>query len=437
MGVINVLQQVWRAHDLRRSLLYVAGMLVVFRILAHIPLPGVDQENLRALFANNQLLGFVNIFSGGGLENFSIVALGVAPYITASIIFQLLTMAVPRLEELSKDGDYGRQKISQYTRYATPPLAALQAVGIITLLRQSSALGAPVLPAVLDPFSYITLIVTMIGGSMFLMWIGELITERKIGNGISLLIFAGIISQLPSTVGNTWQLLRSPGGGIDIQQLIEVAVFAVIAIVTIYGVVYITEAQRNVPVSYAKRIRGSRMYGGVDTHLPLRVNQAGVIPIIFAISILLFPPLAAQFFANATTPWLANVAAGITRLFQNQTFYASSYFILVFIFTYFYTAVIFQPTQIAENLQKQGGFIPGIRPGRPTADYLGYVINRIIFAGALFLGTIAVMPLVIQQTSGISTLAIGGTSLLIVVSVVIETVRQIQAQLVMRDYETF
>ncbi|MFA7286775.1 MAG: preprotein translocase subunit SecY [Patescibacteria group bacterium] len=437
MGVMNVLRQIWQAKDLRRSLMIVVGMLAIFRVLAHIPLPGVDQENLRALFAGNQLLGFVNIFSGGGLENFSIVALGVAPYITASIIFQLLAMAVPSLEELSKEGDYGRQKINQYTRYATVPLAALQGIGIITLLRQSPALGVPVLPAIMTPFVYGSLIITMIGGSMLLMWIGELITERKIGNGISLLIFAGIVSQLPSTVINTWQLLRSPGGGIDTAQLMQIGVFLAIAVITIYGVVYVTEAQRNVPVSYAKRVRGSRMFGGVDTHLPLRVNQAGVIPIIFAISILLFPPLAAQFFAGATTPWLANMANGITRLFQNQTFYAASYFVLVFIFTYFYTAVIFQPIQIAENLQKQGGFIPGIRPGRPTAEYLGYVINRIIFAGALFLGTIAVLPLVMQQTTGITTLAIGGTSLLIVVSVVIETVQQIKAQLVMRDYESF
>ncbi|MFA5953936.1 MAG: preprotein translocase subunit SecY [Patescibacteria group bacterium] len=434
--MIATLRQIWLARDLRRNLLVVIGMLVIFRVLAHIPLPGVDQENLRAFFSSNQFLGFINIFSGGGLENFSIVAMGVAPYITASIIFQLLAMVIPRLEELSKEGEYGRQKINQYTRWATVPLAALQAVALIGLIQQSASGGLPILPGDLDTLTYLGLVIAMSAGTMLLMWIGELISERHVGNGISLLIFAGIITSLPAAASNTWSLISSPTGGIDKSQIINLVVFAVIAVVTIYGVVYITEAQRNVPVSYAKRIRGNRMYGGVDTHLPLRVNQAGVIPIIFAISILLFPPLVAQFFANAGTAWIAHVASTVTRVFQNQTFYAVSYFVLVFIFTYFYTAVIFQPDQISENLQKQGGFIPGIRPGQPTAHYLNYVINRIIFAGALFLGAIAVLPLAMQRITGISSLAIGGTSLLIVVSVVIETIQQIQAQLVMRDYES-
>jgi len=433
--MIDTLRQIWRARDLRNNILFVIAMLAIFRVLAHIPLPGIDQANLKAFFASNQLLGFINLFSGGGLENFSIVALGVAPYITASIIFQLLAMVVPRLEELSKEGEYGRQKINNYTRWSTVPLGILNAVGLITILRQSSRSGVAILPANMDILTYAAIVLAMTAGTMMLMWIGELITERKVGNGISLLIFAGIVAGLPSTLRNTWILLWSPSAGIDTKQVFELALFALIAVVTIYGVVYITEAQRNVPVSYAKRIRGNRMYGGVDTHLPLRVNQAGVIPIIFAISILMFPPLIAQFFAGASTPWIASSALAVSRTFQNQTFYAIFYFMLVFIFTYFYTAVIFQPMQIAENLQKQGGFIPGIRPGVPTANYLNYIINRILFAGALFLGIIAVLPLVIQRFSGVTTLAIGGTSLLIVVSVVIETVQQIQAQLVMRDYE--
>lgn len=433
--MIETLRRIWRTPDLRADILFVIAMLVIFRILAHVPIPGVDQENLRAFFEKNQFLGLINIFSGGGIENFSLVALGVAPYITSSIIFQLLAMVVPKLEELAKEGEYGRAKINQYTRWLTVPLAMLQAVGLIALLRQSSSSGAPILPQNLDTWTYATVVLTMAAGTTLLMWIGELISERKIGNGISLLIFAGIIAGLPGTVQRTWLLLSGPNGGLDITQLMNLGVFAIIAVITIVGVVFITEAQRKVPVSYAKRVRGNRMYGGVDTYLPLRVNQAGVIPIIFAISVILFPPLVAQFFTGASTAWIANVASWFIGVFQNQTFYAISYFVLVFIFTYFYTAVVFQPQQIAENLQKQGGFIPGIRPGVPTSDYLSYTINRIIFAGALFLGVIAVLPLAIQRATGISTLAVGGTSLLIVVSVVIETIQQIQAQLVMRDYE--
>lgn len=434
--MLETLRQIWQSRDLRNNILFVIAMLAIFRILAHIPLPGIDQENLRAFFASNQLLGFINIFSGGGLENFSIVALGVAPYITASIIFQVLTMVVPKLEEWSKEGEYGRQQINKWTRWATVPLSVLQAVGLITLLKQSAG-QFQILPLQLDALTYITLITTMSAGTILLMWIGELISERNVGNGISLLIFAGIIASLPQSLQNTFLLLRAPGGGIDQQQLFTLIAFAVIAVITIFGIVYITEAQRNVPVSYAKRMRGNRMYGGVDSHLPLRVNQAGVIPIIFAISVLLFPPLAAQFLASAQTPWLADAANWVTRVFQNQTFYAIAYFVLVFIFTYFYTFIIFQPTQIAENLQKQGGFIPGIRPGQPTANYLEYTLTRIIFAGALFLGAIAVLPLVMQNATGITTLAIGGTSLLIVVSVVIETINQVKSQLIMRDYEAY
>ncbi|KKU47866.1 preprotein translocase subunit SecY [Candidatus Uhrbacteria bacterium RIFCSPLOWO2_12_FULL_46_10] len=433
--MIETLRRIWRTPDLRNDILFVIAMLVIFRILAHVPIPGVDQANLKVFFEKNQFLGLINIFSGGGIENFSIVALGVAPYITSSIIFQLLAMVVPKLEELAKEGEYGRAKINQYTRLLTVPLAMLQAVGLITLLRSSSQGGAPILPTTIDTLTYATIVLTMAAGTILLMWIGELISERKIGNGISLLIFAGIVAGLPGTVQRTWLLLSSPTGGIDTTQLMNLVIFAVIAVVTIVGVVFITEAQRKVPVSYAKRVRGNRMYGGVDTYLPLRVNQAGVIPIIFAISVILFPPLVAQFFTGASTVWIASMANWFIRVFQNQTFYAVSYFVLVFIFTYFYTAVVFQPQQIAENLQKQGGFIPGIRPGQPTAGYLSYTINRIIFAGALFLGVIAVLPLVVQRATGISTLAVGGTSLLIVVSVVIETIQQIQAQLVMRDYE--
>ncbi len=420
------LRLIWQDKDLRKKLLFILGMLVVFRLAAHIPIPGVDLENLRFFFQSNQILGLLNLFSGGTMENFSVVALGVAPYITASIIFQLLTMIIPQLEEISKEGEAGARRINQWTRLLTVPLAALQGYGIISLLRQSSR------PVVTDVTAWqIALtIATLTAGTMFLMWIGELISEKKVGNGISLLIFAGIVTALP---GAAQRALLT----FDKSQLFNLIFFILISIATILGVVVLTEGQRNIPVSYAKRIRGMRMYGGTSSHLPLRVNMAGVIPIIFAISIILFPSMLAQFFVRAKTEVVAAAAQWILLAFQNRLFYGILYFLLVVGFTYFYTAVIFHPDKIAENVQKQGGFIPGIRPGKPTAVYLQYVINRIILAGAVFLGVIAVLPLGVQELLKTQALTIGGTSLLIVVSVVIETVKQIESQLVMREYESF
>lgn len=416
--------QFWKAKDLRNSILFILGMLVIFRFAAHIPIPGVNLENLRAFFSSNQILGLMNVFSGGTMENFSIVALGVGPYITASIIFQLLAMIVPKLEEIMKD-EGGRERINQYTRYLAVPLAALQSYSMIQLLRQSSR------PIITDmsPMSLLTTILTMTAGTMFLMWIGELISEKKMGNGISLMIFAGIIAGLPGVVQRALFSL-------DSGEIFNLLIFSAIAIVTIIGVVIINEGQRNIPVSYAKRVRGMRMFGGVSTHLPIRVNVAGVIPIIFAISLILIPPMIAQFLVGAKTAFVANAAQWVIDVFRNQAFYGIFYFLLVVVFTYFYTAVIFHPDQVAENLQKHGGFIPGIRPGRPTAEYLQYTINRVIFAGAIFLGTIAILPLLLQAFSG-TALVIGGTSLLIVVSVVIETVKQMESQLTMREYEGF
>lgn len=416
--------QFWKAKDLRNSILFILGMLVIFRFAAHIPIPGVNLENLRAFFSSNQILGLMNVFSGGTMENFSIVALGVGPYITASIIFQLLAMIVPKLEEIMKD-EGGRERINQYTRYLAVPLAALQSYSMIQLLRQSSR------PIITDmsPMSLLTTILTMTAGTMFLMWIGELISEKKMGNGISLMIFAGIIAGLPGVVQRALFSL-------DSGEIFNLLIFSAIAVVTIIGVVIINEGQRNIPVSYAKRVRGMRMFGGVSTHLPIRVNVAGVIPIIFAISLILIPPMIAQFLVGAKTAFVANAAQWIIDVFRNQAFYGIFYFLLVVVFTYFYTAVIFHPDQVAENLQKHGGFIPGIRPGRPTAEYLQYTINRVIFAGAIFLGTIAILPLLLQAFSG-TALVIGGTSLLIVVSVVIETVKQMESQLTMREYEGF
>lgn len=422
--VIEKLRQIWKIRDLRNSILFVLAMLVIFRLAAHIPIPGVDLENLRNFFRSNQIFGLMNIFTGGTMENFSVVALGVAPYITSSIIFQLLVMIIPRLEELSKEGEYGRQKINQYTRLLTVPLAALQSFGMITLLRQSPR---TVITAT-SPFSLFMMIITMTAGTVFLMWIGELISEKKIGNGISLLIFAGIVSGLPASVSQAVVSFNRA-------QMINWIIYAVLAVIIIAGVVIVTEGQRNIPVTYAKRVRGMRMYGGSATHLPIRVNMAGVIPIIFAISIILFPPMVAQFFVGAKTAFIASAAKWVIRVFQNQLFYGIFYFILVVFFTYFYTSVIFHPDQIADNLQKQGGFIPGIRPGRHTAEYLHHTTNRVIFVGALFLGAIAVLPLLVQKFMGTHALVIGGTSLLIVVSVVIETLKQVQSQLTMREYE--
>lgn len=421
--MLNKIIQIWKAKDLRKDIIFVLSLLVVFRLAAHIPIPGVNLAALRDFFASNQILGLLNVFSGGVMENFSIVMMGVAPYITSSIIFQLLAMIIPKLEEMQKD-EMGRQKINMWTRWATVPLAAMQAYGMITLLRRSSQ---DVLAGI-SGFDFMTMIITITAGTIFLMWLGELITEKKIGNGISLLIFAGIVSSLPKAIQQAVVTY-------DPSQLFMLIGFAVIAVITIVGVVIITEGQRNVPVQYAKQIRGNRMYGGTSTHLPLRVNMAGVIPIIFAISVILFPPMIAQFFIHARTAWLVKAAEWTIEVFQGQLFYGILYFILVFAFTFFYTEVVFHPTQIAENLQKQGGFIPGIRPGRHTSEYLANTTHKIIFVGALFLGIIAILPLIMRAFTGVQSLAIGGTSLLIVVSVVIETVKQIESQLTMREYE--
>lgn len=417
------LRQIWMIKDIRQKVLFVLGMLVIFRVAAHIPVPGINPENLQAFLSGNQILGLLNIFSGGTIENFSLVMLGVAPYITASIIFQLLVMVVPQLEELSKEGESGQQKINQYTRLSTIPLALLQAFGLIQLLRQSQG---DILTNV-QTFSFVAILISVTAGTIFLMWIGELITEKNIGNGISLLIFAGIVAALPTAVRNAI-VNYIPS------DLFQYLLFIGIALLTVVGVVIISEGQRNIPITYAKQIRGLRTQGGAQSHLPLRVNMAGVIPIIFAISIILFPSVIAQFFVNGAG-WSAQIAGGVIRLFNNQLFYAVLYFVLVFGFTYFYTAVIFKPEKIAENLQRQGGFIPGIRPGKQTEEYLSKTMQKLVFPGALFLGAIAVLPLLMRFFTDSQSLVIGGTSLLIVVSVAIETTKQIEAQVTMHKYD--
>lgn len=423
--MFNKLSQIWKLKDLRNSILFVIAMLVIARIAAHIAIPGVDAAGLKQLFASNQVLGLMNVFSGGAMDNFSIVMLGVAPYITSSIIFQLLTMVVPALEELSKEGEFGRNKINMWTRWLTIPLAVLQAYSMITILRTS---GGSALFTNFSSTDLISAILAITAGTVFMMWLGELISEKKVGNGISLLIFAGIVSGLPTMLSQTLTSL-------DATQIINMAVFAVIALITIVAVVVMTEGQRNIPVQYARQMHGNRTTGGQTTHLPLRVNMAGVIPIIFAISIVLIPQTVGTMFTGAKTVWLAHAAQWVVMIFQNQLFYGITYFVMVVAFTYFYTAVVFHPDQVAENLQKQGGFIPGIRPGKSTTDYLQTIVTRIVLTGALFLGLVAVLPLITAEITGTQSLVIGGTSLLIVVSVVIEIVSQINAQLAMRDYE--
>ncbi|MBI5729414.1 MAG: preprotein translocase subunit SecY [Candidatus Magasanikbacteria bacterium] len=418
------IKSIWATKDVRNNVLFVLALLVVFRLVAHIPVPGVNVVNLRNYLSGNQILGLLNIFSGGTMQNFSIIMLGVGPYITSSIIFQLLGMIVPSLEEMQKEGESGQQKINMYTRLLTVPLAILQSYAMIKLLNQSAA---PVLSN-LTPFRIVTIMLTITAGTMFLVWIGELISEKKVGNGVSLLIFAGIVSALPGG-------LRTMFLNYDPSQLYTYVLFAAAAVLTVVGVVFISEGQRNIPVTYAKQVRGNQIYGGSASHLPFRVNMAGVIPIIFAVSLILFPSMIAQFFVQADASWMRSIANGTLRLFQNKPFYNTAYFLLVFAFTYFYTAVVFHPQKIAENLQKQGGFIPGIRPGKETEKYLAQTMNRINLIGAVFLGVIAILPLLIQGGLGSTSFRVGGTSLLIVVAVAIETAKQIEAQMTMHEYD--
>lgn len=419
----DTIVMIFKTKELRNKIFFVLSILVVFRVAAVIPVPGVDTSQLAAFFANNQLFGLLNIFTGGTLDSLSIVMLGVGPYITASIIMQLLTMIFPQLKAMyQEEGEAGRQKFNQYSRLLTVPLAIVQAYSLLVLLQRQE-----VVPA-LSMFSLITNIAIVTAGSVFLMWLGELMTEKGIGNGVSLLIFAGIVVGLPSIVGQTV-------ASYDPSQIPTYIAFVVAAFFIIAGVVMLNEGQRNIPVSYAKRVRGFRVYGGVTTHLPLRVNQSGVIPIIFALSLLLFPAMIANFLTLFDAPRLAGILQSVNNFFNNGVYYSITYFILVVLFTYFYTAVTFDPKTISDNLQKQGAFVPGIRPGASTADFMGRILNRVTLMGALALGIIAVLPFIVRGFTGLTTLAIGGTTLLIVVSVVLETIKQIEGQLSLREYE--
>ena len=419
---MNKLLQIFKVKDLRNKILTVAGLLVVYRLLAAIPIPGVDAARLQNYFNSNQFLGFLNFFSGGGLSNLSVVMLGVGPYITATIIMQLLTIIFPKFKEMYyEEGARGQAKFNRYSRLITVPLALLQAYGFLQLLTIQNVIDRPAL------FSLIRNVLVITAGSMIALWLGEIISEQKVGNGISLIILAGIISRLPNDIALA---LATPG----ILPTTYIG-FAVMTVLVVAGVVYLNEGERKIPVAYARRVRGMKMYGGAQSYLPLKINQAGMIPLIFAISVLLFP----QFIAQAATVISSNLAlkinAFVTSFLNNHLFYGIFYFALVFIFTYFYTAITFNPEEVAKNLQRGGGFVPGIRPGEATAKFFSNIVNRTTFFGATFLGLIAILPLIVQQFTKVQVLNISGTALLIVVAVALETMRQIDSQLTVREYE--
>ena len=412
--------RIFRTPELRNSILFILFAITVFRVAAHIPVPGIDASGLAGLLEGNQFLGLLNVFSGGTLSNFSIVALGLAPYVAASVTVQLLGMIFPSFEEMQKE-EQGRAKLNRWTRFATAPLAVLQGYALIRVLG-SSTLGFALTGADLA-----TALVSMTAGTLFLMWLGELISERKIGNGTSMIIFAGIIAGLPAVVA---QLFATYTSG----DLLNIILFVALAVVTIVGVVVISEGQRNIPVQYA-RGGGRGSAGKVQSSLPLRVTIGGMIPIMFALSIIVLPSLLAQFFTTARTQIVRDIAQGTVVLFSNNLFHALAYFILVFAFTFFYASIVFRPEQVAENLQKQGGFIPGVRPGEQTAKYIQWVVNRLLLTGALFLGVTAVLQNAVQAITGNQNIVVGGSSVIIVVSVVIDIVKQVQSQLTMRSYD--
>ncbi|MBI4084945.1 MAG: preprotein translocase subunit SecY [Candidatus Liptonbacteria bacterium] len=420
---MNRFFQIFKIKDLRRKIFIVIGILVSFRVLAAVPIPGIDAVRLEQFFSSNQLLGFLNIFSGGGLSTLSVAMLGVGPYITATIIMQLLTIIFPRLKEMYyEEGARGQAKFNQYSRYLTVPLAFLQAYGFLTLLISQNIITRP------GAFEMIVNVLAITAGSMIALWFGELISEQKIGNGVSMIILAGIVSSLPTTIQ---QVLVS----YTPSALPTYIGFIAVTLFLIAGVVYLNEGQRKIPISYARRVRGMKMFGGVQSYLPLKVNQAGMIPLIFAISVLLFP----QFLAQVTSIFSVNLALKlndiVTGFLNNQLFYGIIYFLLVVLFTYFYTAITFNPEEVSKNLQRSGGFVPGIRPGGATAEHFSKLIGRVTFLGAISLGLIAVLPIVIQAFTKISVLNVSGTALLIVVAVVLDMMRQIDSQLLAREYE--
>ncbi len=421
--LLRKLKIIFTDTAIRNRILFVLGAIVIFRLLASVPIPGVDVAMLKQYIENNQFLNLLSIFSGGGLNNLSLVMLGVGPFITASIIMQLMTVMSPKLKEMySEEGETGRARFTQYSRMLTLPLAILQAFGFLSLLKNQG-----VLAGTLPTLDFIVNIIIVVAGSMLLMWIGELVTEYGIGNGVSIIIFAGIVASLPQTASQLYF-------NFDPSQIPLYAGFVVAALAIVYAVVVMTQAERQVPITYAKRVRGTQTYGGTSSYIPLRLNQAGVIPIIFALSIILFPQMILNILATFNVSGVAGFSEKVQAFFANQELYAVVYFTLVIVFTFFYTAVTFDPDAMSKNLQRNGAFIPGIRPGGHTAEHLGKLITRLTLAGALFLGLIAILPIGMQILTGVASLAIGGTALLIAVSVVVDLVRRTDSQVSLREY---
>lgn len=419
---MNIITQIFRRKELRNKVLFIFALMAVAQMLHSIPIPAIDASRLRDFLSQNALFSLYGAFTGGSLATLSIAMLGLGPYITGSIIMQLLTMIFPSLEQMYKyEGEQGRTRFNQYSRILTVPLAYIQGYGFLAILQRQQVIES------LGGLQMLGTLTIIAAGSVFLMWLGELITEKNLGNGVSLLILASIVARFPSDIQQAL-FTYTP------DQLFTYIAFVLVALAVIAGVVYISEAQRNIPINYARRVRGMRQYGGVSTYLPMRVNNAGVIPIIFALSLLLFPGIIANFLAGSGIAVIARIATMISQFLQNQLYYGTFYFLLVVAFTYFYTAITFDPKSIAENIQKQGGYIPGIRPGPQTSSFLNHLLNRVTLVGAVFLGLIAVLPNIVQGATGVTAFAIGGTSILIVVSVALEVMKQIQAQLSLYEY---
>lgn len=422
---VKKLQLLFKDPELKRKTLFTLFIFTVFRIFAFLPVPSIDLIKLRALFAQNQFLSLLDIFSGGTLLNFSVMSLGLNPYINASIVIQLFTILFPKLEELAKEGEYGRHKINQYTRLLTVPLTLVQSIGIYVLLKNQKIIG------VLTPIEFFSFVFTLIAGTFILVWFGELISEMGLGNGISLIIFAGIVGRIPVLATKTIAIANQ-------ETIINLVVFLVVAVAVIAAVVFINQAVRKIPVYYAKRVKGNKMYQAATNYLPLKLNQAGVIPIIFAVSFVLFPQLLGNFLQYSKNPVVKTVATFLATTFNpSGFFYNFFYFILVIGFTFFYTIIVFNPAKIAEEIQKHGGFIPGIRPGVNTKQYLEKILYKITTVGALFLGIIAILPAIVSKVTGLTNLVIGGTGILIIVSVILETFKMVEAQLVMKSYDKF
>lgn len=419
---MNIIAKIFRRKELRNKVLFILALMAVAQLLHNVPIPAVDASRLRDFLNQNALFGLYGAFTGGSLATLSVAMLGLGPFITASIIMQLLTMIFPSLEQMYKyEGEAGRSRFNQYSRMLTVPLAMVQGYGFLAILQRQQVIAS------LGMWQMLATLIIISAGSVFLMWLGELISEKNLGNGTSLLILAGIVARFPSDIQ---QALFTYTG----DQLLTYVVFVIVALAVIVGVIYISEAQRNIPINYARRVRGMKQYGGVSTYLPMRVNNAGVIPIIFALSLLLFPGIIANFFIASKIAIVARIAAMVSQFLQNQLYYGIFYFLLVLAFTYFYTAITFDPKSISENIQKQGGYVPGIRPGQQTSSFLNHLLNRVTLVGAVFLGLIAVLPNIVQGVTGITAFTVGGTSILIVVSVALEVMKQIQAQLSLYEY---